>query len=99
MDSRHLPVPGGRVLPRRGQCASAVRTLRLGGMRNLRDWLQISQPQIAHVGKIQTPNARDVAEGVAAGVPILRRIWHLAHADAVEDNQDNSLEHEPILSN
>src|SRR5579863_4350124 len=63
------------------------------GLQQLRHGLKIAQAQPAEVRNAESALANDIAERVAARVPISGGIGHFSHADAVEHDPDDAFVH------
>src|SRR5205823_165084 len=93
VNTRHLPMSGGCVLAGRGQRAAAVGAAGHSGGRDAGERFDIAESELREVGQLKAAYARDVAQGVAARVAVLRSIRHLTDSHAIEDDPDYAPEH------
>ncbi len=93
MDADHLPMSGGGVLARRGERTfSESRGGPIDGS-DMRQRFQIAQSKLREIRQVQRTGASDMAQRVAAGIAVGRGVGHLADADAVEHDPDDTAEH------
>src|SRR5437868_12326229 len=90
-DAAHFPMAGRRILAARCSGGTAIDACRTGDRRDgkLPD---VGQSQSLQIRYAHLARSQRVAERVSALVAIIRRIGHLADADAIKHDQQDAIE-------
>src|ERR1019366_2633063 len=90
MDAGHFPMTRSGVLAGRRQGAFAISARGGGGGGDAGKRLDVAEAEARQVRQLETANARDVAQRVAAHGAILRGIGHFADTYAIENDPDDA---------
>src|ERR1035441_8690799 len=88
VDASHFPVAGGSILAGRRQGALAIGSGGSGGGGYTVQRHDVAQAEARQVRQLDSSNARDVAQRVAARVAPVGGIGHFADTNTIENDPD-----------
>jgi len=100
MDAHEFPVPGDGILALGDFRHLAVSAKGIGARRHAGDVAQIAEAERLHVGQVQSAeDAGGIGDRIAADVAVFVSVGQLAHADAIQDDDDDTFDSHKGLRN